>query len=188
MMMAPGSVSCASNNSMSSHQSSNTGPTSNNTNSTNISNIQQQQQQLWQQQQQQFPRTPQNHSTSNQHLQQSPSHCVAYQSTPIVHCPVNCGSTAGVGLVNGGRFSPQQTLQSFQTNGAQVVNGAVVGTPNLAHAHAHFHPNPGRIINAAHGQHPHGHLGYPQSVGSSNNSAHSHSPYRVLMESKATNI
>ncbi|CAL8125621.1 unnamed protein product [Orchesella dallaii] len=162
-MAAPGSLSCASNNSMSSHQSSNTGPTSNNTNSTNISNMAMQQQ-AWQQQQQ-YPRTPQNHSGP----QQSPSHCVAYQSTPIVHCPVNCGTPAG--MVNGGRFSPQQTMHSFQQPQG-------VGTPNMAHAHAHFH---GKTFTT------HTHHGYPQSIGSSN-SAHSHSPYRVLMESKATNI
>ena len=173
MMAPPGSLSCASNNSMSSHQSSNTGPTSNNTNSTNISNA-------WQQHQQQYPRTPQNHPQQ----QQSPSHCVAYQSTPIVHCPVNCGTPAGPGLVNGGRFSPQQTLHSFQQ--PQQNGNGMLGTPNMAHAHAHFHGNTGRVVHAAHG--PHAHHGYPQSIGGSSNSAHSHSPYRVLMESKATNI
>lgn len=183
MMAAPGSLSCASNNSMSSHQSSNTGPTSNNTNSTNISTAWQQQQQ---QNGQQYPRTPQNMPQQ----QQSPSHCVAYQSTPVVHCPVNCGTPAG--LMNGGRFSPQQTLHSFQQQQPPsqypMQNGN--GTPNMAHAHAHFHANQGRVMTThthAHA-HTHNHAGYPQSIGGSSNSAHSHSPYRVLMESKATNI
>lgn len=88
--------SCASNNSMSSHQSSNTGPLSNNTNSTSVST--------------QWPSRP---------LQtfQSPSNCVAYQSTPIVHCQMTNGSN--------GYSQPQYQNQSVAT--------------------AHFHPNSGRV-------------------------------------------
>jgi len=139
-----GSLSCTSNNSMSSHQSS-AGPTSNNTNSTNISNMNNTHNN-WQA----HPRTP-----SQQQQQQSPSHCVAYQSTPIVHCPINCG---------GGRFSPQH----FQ----QHQHGVLPATNGHSHPHPHFHGNSvGR--------------GGPHNISSG---PHSHSPYRVLMESKATNI
>lgn len=165
MRAAPGSVSCTSNNSMTSHQSSNTGPASYNTNSTNISAV-------WQHTHgQQYPRTPQNMPQQ----QQSPNHCVAYQSTPIVHCPVNCGAPAGI--VNSGRFSPQQTQG--------IMNGS--STPTLAHAHTHFHGNSGRVVTTH--AHTHNHAGYPsQSLGGTGSSVQSYSPYRVLMESKATNI
>jgi receptor tyrosine kinase-like orphan receptor 1 len=153
-----GSQSCASNNSQSSHQSHNssTGPTSNNTNSTNVSNMAP----AWQQQQQQnqFQQRPQ--------LQQSPSHCVAYQSTPIVHCPINCQGGGG-----GGRYSPQHYPPNPATS--TPVNHA------HQHPHPHFHGNPVRMQQQQQHQ---------QSFGSGPGSAHSHSPYRVLMESKATNI
>jgi len=162
--------SCASNNSMSSHQSSsNTGPMSNNTNSTSVSN------QQWGNQNgsQYTPRTPQTMHNSQQSYntsQQSPSHCVAYQSTPIVHCPINCGGGGG----GGGRFSPQHHMHPQQS------------TPNMNNSHPHFHNGSGGRPMG----HNHGHGGHPvsQVMGSSNMSVHSHSPYRVLMESKATNI
>ena len=152
-----GSLSCASNNSQSSHQSHNSsaGPTSNNTNSTNVSNMGP----AWQQQQQpqqahQFQPRPQQ--------QQSPSHCVAYQSTPIVHCPINCQG-------GGGRYSPQHYPPS------------TVSTPVNHGPRPHFHGNPVRMQQQQ-----------QQSFAPGPGSAHSHpqsqSPYRVLMESKATNI
>lgn len=139
-----GSLSCASNNSQSSHHShnsSNTGPVSNNTNSTTVSNM--------------------GHAWSHQQRpQQSPSHCVAYQSTPIVHCPINCQSGGT------GRYSPQQHPN---------LNHSAVSTPvNLPHTH---HPQ-------YHGNTP---VRFQQSF-HPGRGGHSHSPYRVLMESKATNI
>jgi len=151
----------ASNNSMSSHQSSTGGPAgSNNTNSTNVSNMQ----------------TPKNFSHSQQ---QSPSHCVAYQSTPIVHCPINCAGTNG-------RFSPQHNHHQHShahhpnTFGSVPNGGHVGGNANFAHSHAHFHPNGRVVTHAMHPQNHHnGNSGMPQN---------NHSPYRVLMESKATNI
>ena len=161
-----GSLSCNSNNSVSSHQSS-TGP-SNNTNSTNVSNMAPN----WTQQQphtphqnqnhHSYPRTPQVQGGGNaggyNSSQQSPSHCVAYQSTPIVHCPINCGGGQA------GRFSPQHSAQ--------------VSTPNMNHGHM-FHSHPGQVTR--------GH-GHGQQLITANSHGHSHSPYKVLMDSKATNI
>ncbi|CAG7819495.1 unnamed protein product, partial [Allacma fusca] len=107
-----------------------------------------------------YPRTPQqlqNPNAGYNNSNQSPSHCVAYQSAPIVHCPINCGGGQG------GRYSPQHTMQS--------------STPSMNHNHTyHGHP----------GQRSHGH-GQP-IMNANGSQGHTHSPYKGLMESKATNI
>lgn len=123
--------STASNNSVSSAQSSNvTGPLSNNTNSTSVST--------------QWPVTTGQGqgSTSGPLRTFQPSNnnnngdCVAYQSTQIVH----------------------PTRNGYSSPSPQYQNSTV-----------HFHSGSGRISHNVQGQ-------------------HSSSPYRVLMESKSTNI
>lgn len=94
--------SCASNNSMSSHQSKSsnaTGPLSNNTNSTSVS-------QQWPQQK--CLQTFQNSSNNS-------GHCVAYQTTPIV-LPQNHNLNQNGGPGGGGYYQNQKSIATAQAH------------------------------------------------------------------------